>query len=480
MQEACDWIPFEEVLDAEVVGTPPCERPVGLQALSTRSCREAPWTRSFFFWNDDHSLMYEVAYQQVQEIFVGRHAELRRLRVLWAKTREEGEHLVNVLLNTPGIGKTTLLQHFGRSVEANREGLFLDFQCKREYETPGRLNLDLVDAVDDLLFRKRMLLETIFKAKHAPVDHGRLERKLTRISQTIAQFGPSQLPGINDLTEIFVELARLVPIFFAADEIQELQACTFSKAQEGESDNGLHHFTRLLKNLLRTHILVFLSGTRFHILSQIGYKIGSPIREKVDPFVIEKFNREDIETFVTRVREVVNLPGVESKMDKQRAVLFEHLTTFLRAFSGGHPRTMVRVSQLFLKNLGTLEGDPRFREYAAFLDHLLPQAEEAFRQTLMAASQQEAIGELAASTQFGVVREWILHGGMKGLELGPRPSATDTRTDEELQRIVYTLMNVGVLLQNVNLHYYLTSRFHFLEFLRPFTRFPEDFLKQVL
>ena len=59
--------------------------------------------------------------EQIEEIFVGRHAELKRLASLLEFTQEFREHFVYVLLNAPGVGKTTLLRQFGAMLESKGE-----------------------------------------------------------------------------------------------------------------------------------------------------------------------------------------------------------------------------------------------------------------------------------------------------------------------------------------------------------------------
>jgi hypothetical protein len=148
--------------------------------------------------------------------------------------------------------------------------------------------------------------------------------------------------SLNDIYEIFLDLAEIIPIFFAADEIQEFQKLAF-KSVENEGETALHYFTRLLKNLLNLRILLILSGTRYRILSQIGSKIGSPIREKVESLVITNFSREEILEYVEQVNELIKIADMKQEEDDVLD-LVNNYRQFLFAFSGGHPRTIERIT----------------------------------------------------------------------------------------------------------------------------------------
>ena len=59
-----------------------------------------------------------------KNLFIGRIEELNVLMREWKKICNiEKEHLVYSLLNTPGIGKTTLLEYFGKKIIENNEGI---------------------------------------------------------------------------------------------------------------------------------------------------------------------------------------------------------------------------------------------------------------------------------------------------------------------------------------------------------------------
>ncbi|MGQ4876759.1 MAG: hypothetical protein ACP6IY_22050 [Promethearchaeia archaeon] len=61
-----------------------------------------------------------------QNFFIGRKDELFLLEDRGNFILESGEHLVYSLLNTPGIGKTTLLNYFGENLMKNKNWIKID------------------------------------------------------------------------------------------------------------------------------------------------------------------------------------------------------------------------------------------------------------------------------------------------------------------------------------------------------------------
>ena len=108
-------------------------------------------------------LMFETILDQIKKIFVGRTAELARLQVYWKMAQESGEHMVHVLLNAPGIGKTALIRQFGQNVENKKDGLFFDYLCQMDYDSPSRLNQHLVETIQIVLQEKETLIFNILE-----------------------------------------------------------------------------------------------------------------------------------------------------------------------------------------------------------------------------------------------------------------------------------------------------------------------------
>ncbi|MHA1730303.1 MAG: ATP-binding protein [Promethearchaeota archaeon] len=427
--------------------------------------------------------MIEDALTGISRIFVGRERELRQLEGLWELACQPGEHRVYVLLNAPGTGKTTLLTRFGEILEGSRRGLFIRYPSTSNYDDWASLNEDIVRVVLEAIREKRDLVEAYIDARYSGDERAEalenFEQFVTRLKRTSRAMSIS----LNEVGFLLKLLSGTIPLFFATDEIQELQELELPAGQgrrAGGLESGLHYLSRLLKDLLNSRTLLLLSGTRYHVLSQIGMKIGSPIRQKVEPIVVTRFERGELEEYVERVRDLAAKAGF-TRDTPGMAEALSNLGQFLFAFSGGHPRTVATVARLFITSLEHILGDPHYSEYDYFTRYLHDRAVEYFKETILSSEQVSAIRNLAASRLFPVVKKWILDGGTAGSSLGPRPALEeDPVADEEVRDLVFNLVNVGVVLQNGNAHYFLTSHFHFLEFLKVFHDPYDAFLRQVL
>lgn len=235
--------------------------------------------------------------------------------------------------------------------------------------------------------------------------------------------------------------------------------------------------------MLDARVLVILSGTRYHILSQIGASIGSPLKGKVEPLVISRFTRDEVRAYVDAIEGLIDAEQqARVTITRERLKpLLEHFHRFLVAFCGGHPRTMEKTARIFLKSLKALSEHPDASDYEEFVRFLYPRVGEFLANSLFSTDYKEALTGLQVSEQFEEVQAWLLARGSGGLFLGPRPSRpAQSAVDGELKRIVFALMNVGVILQNGQYYYYLTSQFHLAEFLN---NIHEDYallLRQVL
>lgn len=425
--------------------------------------------------------MIEDVLPKVADIFVGREPELRRLNGFWKLARKEGEHLVYVLLNAPGVGKTTLINYFGKSIEEKGKGLFIRLRCSKNADTPFRIKNEILHSIQKVLKQKINVIRAYWNKKKNEIDIKEEENELQNIKRKISNLLHKAELDIYDVYEVFNDLSAIIPIFFAADEIQEYQQIRFSNVTNGfEEETGLHFFTRILKDLLDLKVLVILSGTRYHILSQIGAEIGSPIRQKVDPIVIQKFNENEVKAYVKQVEEIIRAEVSEKDVETLQ-VIVRNYEMFLFAFSGGHPRTIEKITNMLLSSLSSLLSRDESRNYESFINYLLPKVEEFFSNSLLSSVHKQGLINLTSSEAFSVVKEWILDRGSGGLSLEKRPKSLESpQLDDEIKRIAYELMNIGIIVQNGDYNYHLTSYFHFLEFLNLYNEPYEQFLREVL
>ncbi|MBD3253806.1 MAG: hypothetical protein GF383_01870 [Candidatus Lokiarchaeota archaeon] len=423
--------------------------------------------------------MIEDILSKVRTIFIGRKSELRRLRGLWDLACQDMEHLVYVFLNAPGVGKTTLLSHFGKLLESEQKGLFLKFVCSSEYDSPENINEDILFLIQKTLRTKRDLISSYIKLQKNSSEAGDLENLLDLLRKRLKRSMTKEKISLNDLLFALKRLSAIIPIFFAADEIQEFQKIKFNTVK-GEKETALHYFTRLLKDLLNLNMLLVLSGTRYHILSQIGRKIGSPIREKVESLVLTNFDKEEIEKYVEKVSKLIKLANI-NREGRILSNYVENYHQFLLAFSGGHPRTVERVTMIFLSNLLVLLDSIDYGDYENFVDFLLPLCKQTFEKTLLTKEKEDELIKLSSHNLFSHVKKWIIERSYTGMSLGIIPELPhNLDKTSEIETIIYNLMNIGFIVQNGLLNYYITSYFHYLTFLRPFQEESENFLKEVL
>lgn len=423
--------------------------------------------------------MIEEILSRIRNIFIGRKPELQRLKGLWELACQDKEHLVYVYLNAPGVGKTTLIHHFGKFLESENKGIFIKFVCNSDYDSPFRLNKSIIKSIDKKINQNYNLIEKYISQNFKKDHRERYRQKFKRLRELTNEILMKSTISLNDIYEIFLDLAEIIPIFFAADEIQEFQKLAF-KSVENEGETALHYFTRLLKNLLNLRILLILSGTRYRILSQIGSKIGSPIREKVESLVIKNFSREEILEYVEQVNELIKIADMKQEEDDVLD-LVNNYRQFLFAFSGGHPRTIERITMLFLNNIKFLLEKSGYEDYAKLVNFLLPLSKKSFENTLLTKEKENELIKLSSNIQFSIVKKWIIERSYNGHLLGQSPDVIDNQSaKEEVDDIIYNLMNLGFIVQNGMFNYYITSYFHFLAFLKPYHENHEMFLKEVL
>lgn len=422
--------------------------------------------------------MLESFLPKIRNMFVGREKELITLRGYWELACQEREHLLHVLLNAPGVGKTTLLEFFGRELEEKELGLHINVSCTAEYETMDDLNRFMIYLVKNTLRSKKDLLERYIQSLKVNEEIKESYREqLQEIREEVNKKDDGSIT-LNSLIFFFQRLADVIPIMLVADEIQEFQFLKFPLKEESW-ETALHYYTRLLKGLLHSRILIILSGTRYHVMSQIGFKIGSPIRHKVHSLVLSNFTLNELEEYVAQVEKIIETEGISVER-KDFNVTLDSFKWFLNVFSGGHPRTVEKLTELFLSNIEVILTTSQGMSNETLMDLLLDKSRDYFASELLSTDYKAKITEMASIEAFSIIKEWLLVQGSKGLSLGKRPNSTDSMTDDIFKEIVYDLMNIGIITQNGSDNYYLTSYFHFLEFLKVYHDPHEEFLKQVL
>ncbi len=411
----------------------------------------------------------------LDEIFVGRKQELKILNALWKRTLLPDKHLVYVLLNAPGTGKTRLLKFFGEQLEHDNEGLYFRYVCDNRHLTSSSLHRHLLEEIRELVYSRTIYIKNYIIKTYSHDDER--QYRMTRFSEILqrmnASLGQGTIVTLDDVVSVFHQLSQVIPIFFVADEIQEFQKLTIEvdepslKKENSREETALHYFTRILKSLMSSRILMVLSGTQFHILSQIGTKIGSPIAQKVEQIVIKNFSVQETNEYVQQVQKRILQNITPSDKKKTAFRLVEFYRQFLLAFSGGHPRTVVMITQWFLANYHDyLERNP---SHGQFTESLFDQVEKDFKHRIFTSEKQEQVRRLQTNEYFNIVKNWLQKNAVKGFDLGTEPTFSSSEVQKNVLDLVYQLMTLGVIVQNGINKFHVTSYFHLLAFVECFT-----------
>jgi len=106
---------------------------------------------------------------------------------------------------------------------------------------------------------------------------------------------------------------------------------------------------------------------------------------------------------------------------------------------------------------------------------------KSFENTLLTKEKENELVKLSSNIQFSIVKKWIIEHSYNGHLLGQSLEILDNQSaKEEVDDIIYNLMNLGFIVQNGMFNYFNTSYFHFLAFLEPYHEKHEMFLKKVL
>ncbi len=431
-----------------------------------------------------HAMLTKHAFK-LERIFVGRKDELEILELMWEECLRPSEHQVHVLLNAPGIGKTRLLQQFGESLVRRGAGLYFHYQCDSRFQSTSALNRSLIESLGDLLLEKITYIEEYIRQHHSPRQQERKLRVLNNLIELADNMDWQQKITLDDTVSFIIKLSTVIPLFFVADEIQEFQKQEIfidemnAKSQDSSlTETALHHFTRILKSLTRARILMVLSGTQYHILSQIGTKIGSPIAQKVQQIVIKNFTPVEVDEYVRRVNDLIIRQMIPRGKETVAVNLLASYRQFLHAFSGGHPRTISLITQWFLAEFPKIVTNPPSHE--DFIKMLFQHVERDFKQRILTTEKQNHVTVLQTHEAFPVVKEWLVNAATKGFALGSAPPAANEQEKAEIEDLIYQLMTLGIIVKNGWDQYHVTSYFHLLAFLESLNGQFEQFLSQVL
>lgn len=213
-------------------------------------------------------------------------------------------------------------------------------------------------------------------------------------------------------------------------------------------------------------MLMLLSGTKYHILREIGTRIGSPIRDKTIPLIITLFSKNDMHDYVNKMKDIFG-----NKEDTK----WKHLENFLISFSGGHARTIETIANYVHDNFENLSV-----KYDEFVDQVKIRTISIIVDKILRSDYESTLLNLQKSTMFANVMDWIERGTGNSMQLGERQRGQNEIDDKEIERLVFKLTTLGFLVINGSDRYYMTSYFHLITFLRTVKSEYAIFLNEVM
>lgn len=409
---------------------------------------------------------------ELKKIFVGRTTELSVLETLWLDAQKPVEHFVYVYFNAPGVGKTTLLQHFGSSIHQGKEGLHFSYSCTGEFSNRVDLLQSLFEHLDELVLSNYSTIIEYIESRENGFVAERRKEDLTVLSSELKYITKERMFSIGRFISVLKRLSNIIPIFLSFDEVQVFEQVTLPKEDNQNTETLLHYLTRILKAFLSSKILLVLSGTQYHILRDIGSGIGSPIKDKTLPKIISPFDEQEMIQYASEVNHLLG--------GRLTGEIWDYFLDYLISFSGGHPRTITKIVEQIEGLLSRDKLDRPSISYELFVKELHDEMKAVMIRSTLRSDQRKALVSLQSSQQFVVVKDWLIRGTYNRLVLGPPPSAGEQQLDDEVERLVFQLMTIGIIVQNGNETYYLTSYFHLLLFLETIQGEHELFLREVL
>jgi hypothetical protein len=451
----------------------------------------------------------------IEDIFVGREIELQKLQTLWGRSQKNKEHIVYAVLNAPGVGKTTLLKYFGNKLMNEKKGLMVKIRSSiRENKINLYLSHTLVamlksivenrDTINDYISLQFKETETtngaksvtkgqkinkkyLFKTKEEAIEaiHD-IEEQLNVWINYFKRLSPSLLQDqeflanlADNFPSMVKDLSRVIPVFLFIDEIQVLQTLNYVNDKK-ENESFLHLCSSELADLLESKVLIAVSGTQYRLMKEIGYGIGSPLRDKVEHFVIHPLNRENLKGYYKIISDYYNQQVINLKINLTPEIndLLPWYKGLIMGYSGGHARTLGKLTKAFLNNLEIKNKKAIPISYEEFLDRYVNLSETIKYYPNLTSKIKENIIELQKIEDFNLIHEWILNLSIFGQSLQRRPK--EKELNENTEFIANELVQMGILMINGESNYYITSYFHLLAYLNAIRDDYSVFLNEIL
>ena len=435
----------------------------------------------------------------IENIFVGRTVELKNLQTYWNRSLDDNENKVYAVLNAPGVGKTQLLKHFGKQLMTRRKGIMVEIlstDTNTEINQYYSNNLqNLLDAIkgnyDSILeyissqFKdsKKIHSNYLFsKQEEAIKKLMRLEKSIKNLLRQLEEIEETYKPDpsfIANLPDNFPkkiqDLSKIIPVFLFIDEIQVLQSLSYLNIGN-ENETFLHVCSKELAALLRSKILIAVSGTQYSLMKEIGHKLGSPLRDKVKHFVIHPLKHEDLIEYHKQIETHYLLQVTQLHLNPQLNSLLPWYLQLINGYSGGHARTLANLTEEFIKHLNNSQEIPK--SYKEFLNNYINLSDVEKYYPNFSSMVRKGIKRLQRHKDFKMIHKWILNLSVFGQNLGRRPGEIELNQNTEY--ITNELVQMGILMINGDRNYYLTSYFHLLAYLNSKKDHYSIFLNEIL
>lgn len=421
----------------------------------------------------------------VRSIFVGRAGILAKLQEILDLIVAEGHgKFAYVILNIPGIGKTTTVRHFGQGL-MNSHPFTPTARVPRALLVPVDLDAAPLKAPHFYAQIVQACLGQfqVFYSSNPTIFPTKWKAHLARPIQdyAIEELVPVIMPSrhftdaCEDPYQLFYTISREIPVILHLDEIQQAVDSRVLLA-DGTEIPKYRLVSQFVAKLLGLSVFTIITGTQFTILKKIGDHLGSPLNGKVKRLVLPRLSAREQEAYVDAV---VSTPG--TPVENAFKASYKN---WLRRNGGGHPRTMEFMTEEFLQQLesnawalpGETVEEDRWARFFTILDkRVMKQLKGQMWKSNYRESLREVLQAFPAQFEDLAILE-LFTAAEAGFQLGDlrdkfvQKFAARDISEEDIDVFLSTLVEIGYLLVNGNDNYHIPSRYAFQAFLADWER----------
>ena len=431
--------------------------------------------------------------KKISKIFVGREKILTDLQeVLNEKNQNDmvdRPHFVYTLLNTPGIGKTKAVNHFGNSLkhkihfdpnlseETVEYALYVYLEIPKDVQSRAEIHENIVkkfiQSFKNFYLENFDIMPNLWKnkLKKPLIEHDDDEI----LSILYSNYTWKKL--MHNPSLFLTSIANTIPIILHYDEFQEL--IKIDRDDPSIIDKSLYYeMSIFLSTLVTQKLLVILTGTQFTIMNTIGENLGSPLNGKVGKFTLPFLNIDDQKEYISYI-----MQKPQTQDEKDLISLYEN---WLIRNGGGHPRTMYYMTDEFLKKIEEYKDIKKFiTNYNGFFKDLDKKLYEQLEGLYWKSKYQDLIVKRVGIHDPQEVRQILtyilntLKMSETGFELGQLKfnlhqhlvNKKDKSKKKRIDNVLEILIQFGYLLINGNDNIYVTSRYALYAFLQDWSQY---------